>query len=270
MGSYGMLASKALITDMLVFIQDEKEKRAALAVQLNIIHLLAEMNVVVNNPEQTIVIIQSYVWKKVKSSDMPTIEFGSEAEEIASPKAIRNYSHLQLTPVCEEMKPKNGAISLLLNFDDIFSSQKQSRGCSNPDSISSFVALLSSFVSNSKLSNGHGGCQFKIRGIHCYFTCSIMVDEIYSLQRTPFSYFIRKNKSFLYPYVHNMDGFFMAKQDELHDYIFENGNYVLLDSNQPMPEAPTEEATSENAQAYKNTVIIVTLQHVMFAVCYLS
>ncbi|KAL2524757.1 Uncharacterized protein Adt_09811 [Abeliophyllum distichum] len=26
-------------------------------------------------------------------------------------------------------------------------------------------------------SNGHGGCQFKIRGIHCYFTCSIMVDE---------------------------------------------------------------------------------------------
>ncbi|KAL2555327.1 Uncharacterized protein Fot_00066 [Forsythia ovata] len=40
--------------------------------------------------------------KKAKSSDTPTVESGSEAEEIASPKAIRNYSHLRLIPVCEE------------------------------------------------------------------------------------------------------------------------------------------------------------------------
>ncbi|KAL2463537.1 Uncharacterized protein Fot_53193 [Forsythia ovata] len=40
--------------------------------------------------------------KKAKSSDTPTVESGSEAEEIASPKVIRNYSHLRLIPVCEE------------------------------------------------------------------------------------------------------------------------------------------------------------------------
>ncbi|KAL2548389.1 Uncharacterized protein Fot_09919 [Forsythia ovata] len=52
-------------------------------------------------------------FQHAKSSDMPNVESGSEAEEIASPKAIRNYSHLLLTPVCEEilntMEPISGS-----------------------------------------------------------------------------------------------------------------------------------------------------------------
>ncbi|XP_071741590.1 phosphatidylinositol/phosphatidylcholine transfer protein SFH8-like isoform X2 [Rutidosis leptorrhynchoides] len=40
----------------------------------------------------------------LRSSDTSTAESGSEAEEIASPKALLNYSHLRLTPVCEESK----------------------------------------------------------------------------------------------------------------------------------------------------------------------
>ncbi|EPS72283.1 hypothetical protein M569_02474, partial [Genlisea aurea] len=37
-------------------------------------------------------------------SDTSTAESGSEAEDIASPKGARNYSHLRLTPVREEVK----------------------------------------------------------------------------------------------------------------------------------------------------------------------
>lgn len=40
---------------------------------------------------------------QVKVSDTSAGESGSEAEDIASPKAARTYSHLQLTPVREEV-----------------------------------------------------------------------------------------------------------------------------------------------------------------------
>ncbi|KAJ9537771.1 hypothetical protein OSB04_030504 [Centaurea solstitialis] len=40
----------------------------------------------------------------LRSSDTSTAESGSEADDIASPKATRTYSHLRLTPVREEKK----------------------------------------------------------------------------------------------------------------------------------------------------------------------
>ncbi|KAL2506933.1 Thioredoxin domain-containing protein [Abeliophyllum distichum] len=39
----------------------------------------------------------------VKRSDTPNVESGSKVEDIASPKTIRNYSYLRLTPIREEV-----------------------------------------------------------------------------------------------------------------------------------------------------------------------
>lgn len=41
--------------------------------------------------------------KQLKGSDTSTAESGSEAEDIASPKAMKSYSQLRLTPVREEV-----------------------------------------------------------------------------------------------------------------------------------------------------------------------
>lgn len=55
--------------------------------------------------------------QQLKGSDTSTAESGSEAEDIASPKASRSFSQVRLTPVREEV-----ILSIKLNTDKKFQS----------------------------------------------------------------------------------------------------------------------------------------------------
>ncbi len=48
-------------------------------------------------------LLYSLIVEQVKGSDTSTAESGSETEDITSPKAMKSYSHLRLTPVREEV-----------------------------------------------------------------------------------------------------------------------------------------------------------------------
>ncbi|XP_052203641.1 phosphatidylinositol/phosphatidylcholine transfer protein SFH8-like [Diospyros lotus] len=61
------------------------------------------------NSEGKVVAYAKPNYQMIKSSDTSTGESGSEAEDIASPKATGSYSHFRLTPVHEEAKVIGGA-----------------------------------------------------------------------------------------------------------------------------------------------------------------